>query len=263
MAKKIEKINVIGGVSFPGRIAIISDKFQSVAVFGQIDGKDEILSIVKPLPVQKITKPLLKYRWIPIPRVLRLIAFVFISSHWLIKAFIVLFFTAEILQIVFPADEQALEIISLNPAFFLSMTGFWLIMMIVLVQLIIHTRTWHGAEHMAIEAYRQNQKSDLRSIKKQSPVHPKCGGRLMAPIIVLAMISPFVASALYISDFLIVLIGFEIILWIDELIGWYRIPIFKQLSRFLQRYITTKQPSRVELLTAQVALKQLIEAHQK
>ncbi|MCH8049658.1 DUF1385 domain-containing protein [Patescibacteria group bacterium] len=261
MKRAKQKVNIIGGISFPGRIAILSDKLQSIATWGTMDGKEVVLSIVKPLPVLQLTRPTLKRRWIPIPRVLRLFIFIYIASNWWVRAFFILLIVAEVIRFLTPIPETV-ETVMVSPLIVGLIYGFWIILIGLMIRLIALTRAWHGAEHMTIETYRSSGSSSLREIKKRSPVHPRCGGRLLAPILLVAFLSPILAIALGLPNILIALIGLEMVLWIDDLIGWYRIPIFAQLSRLLQRYLTTKVPSKRELLTAQVALKELLKAHE-
>ncbi|MFH1632289.1 MAG: DUF1385 domain-containing protein [bacterium] len=257
-----KKVNIIGGISFPGRIAILSDHYQAIAVWTRVKGKEGPVAIVRRLPMKSVAHPTLKHKWLPIPRVVRLFAFLFLAGNWFIKLFLILVVVGEVVQIVFPPSVDVVETVYLSPFFIATIYMFYIVLIIWFARFMAATRAWHGAEHMAIETYRQTGQSSIKSIAKFSPVSPYCGGRLFAPFLLIAFLAPALALTYGINDFLVTLVGLEIVLWIDALIGFYRIPIFREAAWLLQKYITTKKPSERELKTAHLALRELIKAHE-
>lgn len=261
MEKPSQNITLIGGMSFPGRIAIISDKFRSVATWNKIDGKEIIKTVVTPLPIRRILKPVLRVRWLPIPKTIRLFLFLFISGNLFVKLFILFFVVSAFLQIFYPSEFHEIEGSMINPFATLMIYTLWIVILIAAIRFIKATRPWHGAEHMAIETYRKSGSSHINDIRKASPVNPRCGGRFFVPFLLISFFVPPIAHYFKFPNLLTNLIAIEVILWIDALIGFYRIPVFAQLSDLLQKYLTTKIPTDRELQTAQAALEKLLEAH--
>jgi uncharacterized protein YqhQ len=137
----------------------------------------------------------------------------------------------------------------------------------VITMMMAYTRqyiaTWHGAEHKTIASYENNGSIEIEDIKKESRINDKCGGRLFLPLIVGMSSANFIAKKLGVNTAIVNLALMELVLWIDTLIGWDKIPITSQVSRWLQKHITTREPGEIELHTAQFAFQKLIDAHKK
>jgi len=136
-------------------------------------------------------------------------------------------------------------------------------LIVIVVVSMLRIRSWHGAEHKAITAYEELGKTSLRHSRKASSIQPKCGGRLALPFILSAWVSSIVAPHTGYGTIVCQLIGVEVVLWIDRLIGWERIPFFSHASILLQKWVTTKDPGEKELRTAKVTLEALIDAHDR
>ena len=121
--------------------------------------------------------------------------------------------------------------------------------------------TWHGAEHMTCNSYWHNGKTDLDSISKESTFSPRCGGRYLTPLVLIMLSSTLLEMYTGINAVIFLLLGWEIMLWIDTFWGIDKIPVFSGASRLLQTHITTKQPGDKELATAQSAIEAVLHAH--
>ena len=221
-------VKIFGGFSFPKRITVVSNKFRSLAKYNS--DTQEIETTVRAL--SDFQKKLINTAWLP--RTLQnpiliygLIWFALFGSmenfipssiQW---AFRILFFTL----------------------------GFWFIRRRI--------AKWHGAEHMTIEAYRNEGGLSIEKIKRYRPVNKNCGGRFFLPWLMV-----MVAFNLLNWGNWFITLGIVTILELDRFIPMHKIPVFRQASYLLQRYITTKEPDERELLTAQKAMLRLIEAHE-
>lgn len=121
--------------------------------------------------------------------------------------------------------------------------------------------SWHGAEHMTIAAYERNGSIDVGSIEKESPINPRCGGRLALPLLLTSTLAVVLSKELGMSVFLFSIPLFEVVLQVDALKGFDKITPFSQASTLLQRYVTTKRPGALEVATGQTALLSLLDAH--
>lgn len=76
-----------------------------------------------------------------------------------------------------------------------------------------------------------------------------------------AVVAVIAADILTVSTVVTYVAMLESVMWIDSLKGWDKILGTSQVSRLLQRWITTREPSAQELRTAQLALRELVAAH--
>ncbi|MEK7619598.1 MAG: DUF1385 domain-containing protein [Patescibacteria group bacterium] len=120
---------------------------------------------------------------------------------------------------------------------------------------------WHGAEHMAIRAYLRCKSADLSEILLSSRVDELCGTRLVFPLILVAVITGSVSYHWSVNVLAVLLVCLECMFQADYRIGFERIAGFRYMSAFLQQYLTTASPDEIHLLTAQTAMKALLDAH--
>ncbi|MBV9159322.1 MAG: DUF1385 domain-containing protein [Candidatus Kaiserbacteria bacterium] len=120
---------------------------------------------------------------------------------------------------------------------------------------------FHAAEHMAINAYRRFGREALDHVAEASRIDKHCMGRFIAPAITIGialfLARPWLGRALPYVSFALA----ESVFWIDTLIGLERIRITRAASVFLQRYLTTRPPTKLELAVGREALRRLLEAH--
>lgn len=265
------KVKIVGGRSAPGEIHIISDQYRSIATWhrDKKTKKTEIKCMVEPLPspmrfLLRLEKPLF-------PRIFNLITFLLATLPKKERRNVLIFISLMSAMIIFKSltnfDFSKL-ISSTANASELSSTIIWIATACIAALVYIFLRTklgsWHGAEHMAIAAYRHRGSTNISAIAKESPIDSRCGGRLVLPLLLgNFLITPLLVTHQQINPWLALFITFEGILWIDKLRGFYSIPVFAQASTLLQRYITTKRPGERELSTAQLAIEELIKAHNK
>lgn len=245
-------MKIVGGMSTPRSISIFSDEFVATATY---HGRSQQIRCVVH---RRVATWLTRYPWIPIPRVLRLLIALVMASPILMTALIAWPVAHRIIDGPTPQFppiplEDRLFVFLLVQSQFLPL----LVGILLFIKLFIGS--WHAAEHMAIASYERFASTDLAAIAAQNRVHPKCGGRLMAPLLLASFLAfcfgPI--NHLFLSQLALI----ECILWIDALIGFDKIPVFRILSTLLQHYITTRTPHHIALRTAQVALQKLVAAH--
>lgn len=181
-------------------------------------------------------------------------------------------------QVVFVAISVCVVIVSkylpdTNPSSELSGItllgiGFTLYVVSMTVHLVYHyfyIATWHGAEHMAVSAYENFRSTDIEVIAKQGIIDDECGAKYLLPFLILFFTMLIVEAVLgvvndvnWAFDWLVIIV---LVVLFDALVGLSKIPVILRFSRFFQK-VTTRKPGRRELLTAQVALKALVAAHQ-
>lgn len=249
-------LKIIGGRSSHGRITIMSDAFSSTATF---NGPRDITCEVR--AHSGISHFLYNHKHLPIPQLVRLLLFWSDNSprKWRFAPFLgmgLLIFTS----VFRPETPSTPPLSTIN---YLISFG---IMMVLMIFMILITGSeigsWHGAEHMAISAFDREGSANLDLIARESPIHEKCGGRLAFPLCIGFWAANLASSFLNISVILMFLLAFEVVLWVDHLVGWDKIPITSQASQLIQRFGTTKRPGPHELATAFVALQGLIRAHE-
>lgn len=259
-------MKIIGGKSTFGRISIMSDEFMSTA---RSDEDGNITCRVK--RHSSLSRFLYRNKNLPIPKLVRMILF-FVDSMtkkgWMFLGLYVLIVTltekyllSGSLFLVL-ADRYSPGLLNPKLVFllwFLAICAVLIIPGVTYVQLYI--ASWHGAEHMAIAAYDRLGSTEMRDIVQESPINDECGGRLALPLLLGAVVAVIVAKTLMVSTVFAYILMLEGLLWVDALKGWDKIPGTSQASHLLQKWITTREPGAQELRTAQLALCELIVAH--
>lgn len=263
------KIKIIGGKSTAGRISILSDEFVSTA---RSDKDGNITCRVK--RHSPLSRFLYRNKNIPMPKLIRMVLFLADSmtkKGWMFLCFYVLIVTlmekyllsGSLLPTL--ASKYQFGLLDASSVSSLSFLLFSAMYVTLTVVGVMYTRrriaSWHGAEHMAIAAYDRCDSTEIRDIARECPVNDKCGGRLALPLLVGAVVAVFVAKTLVVSTVFAYVLMLEGLLWVDALKGWDKIPGTSQASRLLQKWITTREPGTQELRTAQLALRELVAAH--
>ncbi|MBI3588888.1 MAG: DUF1385 domain-containing protein [Candidatus Liptonbacteria bacterium] len=248
-----EKIHIVGGSSWRGKINILSDEFLATARYNRRNG---ITCKVKRLP--PLSRFAFRVNRLPLPKLLKLVLKVFDITSW--KGWLFLCLYAGFLVATYKLTRLLVHEHHLGVSSIAVGAGWDFAALIIPVLFYLRqvVASWHGAEHMAIGAYQRNEGTTLDAISKQSPIHMSCGARFALPLLVVYYSSLFIPGW---SGLVFGLIGLEAILWVDDLWGWKKVPIFSHSSRLLQKYITTRAPGERELRTAQRALRELVAAH--
>lgn len=241
-------VELMGGRSTAHCIRILSNRFTATARFHK-DG--QITCVVT--GHSPLSRFLSSHQRFPIPQLVRILLFLVDGMNTRERLLFVLFAVSAV-----PASSLfTFHSLSTVPLVLSFAAG-------IALQLGYGSRrvaTWHGAEHMAIAAYQRNGSTDLETMRRESPVHEKCGGRILLPLLVGTTLAIATAKATGTNAVVLSLTTLEALLWVDSLKGWDRIPVARAASRILQKYITTRQPTDRELRTAQRALQELIKAH--
>ena len=246
------KVDIVGGMSSVNRVTILSDEYVSTARYHEDSG--EISCEIKALP--PIVRFLQKNKRLPIPRLARVAlpllnmmgrkGAVLIALYFLITACI---------PTMFPG-EMFIGISSKYFVLFDFLTIFGLLLFIKK-----YIGTWHGAEHKAISAYQKFESTDIQVIARENRYNAKCGGRLFFPSMLTFPMAIAMDGWLGLNMVVWSLVLLEIILWADYIWGMDKLPITSQASYLLQTYLTTVEPGRIELETAQCAMEGVLWAH--
>lgn len=114
---------------------------------------------------------------------------------------------------------------------------------------------YHGAEHKAVAAYEKYGEVTLQNAKSSSRIHPRCGTNILVYIMLAALLDPLIAWW-----------GYAILQFILISEAWF---IFGKtrpsiaVGNFLQKYITTTEPRRVQLEVAVESLNRLLQAEEE
>ncbi len=111
---------------------------------------------------------------------------------------------------------------------------------------------YHGAEHKAVAAYEKYGYVTLENAQSMSRLHPRCGTNIFIYIILVSLADPFIDWAPY------AVLQFIILTEAYFILGKTRISI--AVGNFMQKYLTTSEPSRKELEVAVESLKELLRA---
>ena len=235
------KVNIIGGKSLKGSVSIMSDEFLSTASMD-----DEGIITCKTEKISEALKKFLQPDTRFMPKTLKFL--LFMKEQMGAKDLVFIGF----LTMMFFLMGRAVEHVS-GESFFLESHS-WIVSLSVLALIGIGLRltvaTWHGAEHMSIAAYERTQETSLQAISKESPVNPKCGTRLVFPLLVSQALIPKIADLYFaqgtpmhlIAFGALFLVSIECVLQIDHLIGFDRLPITGTISNLIQKYVVTKRP---------------------
>jgi CBS domain-containing protein len=109
----------------------------------------------------------------------------------------------------------------------------------------------HGAEHQVVHTIEHGERLTPQNVRHYSPVHPRCGTNLAAMMLVIGAGIFYFANGRITDPSLLLLYLFITV--IAALI------LRQRLGAFLQRFLTTKQPSDKQLLAAIEVGKQLLE----
>ena len=244
----VPPLGTLSGYSTCRRIRILSDRFTAIATYHPNDHS---------VSCSRTKHPLVARGWSRffVPRIFRLCSMIIAGNGFFAHCLVAFVILQALLAPPVPPNANAVA---------LAVTSI-IANAIPLVLFLLYTRfriaRWHGAEHMAIASYERTKQIDPIAMMDESTVHPKCGGRLLAPIFCSLLVVPFLAQLLHLSMPISLLLLLEFILQIDALIGFDRVPVFRTLSILLQRHITTQRPRAEELATAWFALKTLAAAH--
>lgn len=265
----LKNVNVVGGMSMPGSISIISENFQATASWPN----DSSVPMVEVKSLNSKVQEILKKK--NVPKIVRLIVFLFSQLNWMIILAVAFIAFLEFFPALNPL-RLLLQISNTNiPK--LSPLGSQLVMWaLVAVQLgymawmMRGVRKFHAAEHMVIAALRNERNLQMSCVKRQDRIDPYCGGRFILPLI-LAMVvlsqpvSVFLRTLPIFSvlptmtfDVMITFIVYEWVLQVDAAIGWWNIKLFRWASYFLQKFLTTAPPDEKHLQIARAAMLKII-----
>lgn len=242
-------MKIIGGMAMPKGVNITSENFSVVA---KLHSNGEISHTTT--PTSEAEKWLRKAKYMP--KVLKMFLFIIMKltpkGRLILLAFII---GAPLLLSATVKPEQS---DALAPEVTIAIR---VITFGIFFYLLLSVRGFHAAEHMAIAAYERHGVKGIDRLSEQDRVHNKCGGRMLFPLLIVFGCSQLTA-AFY--DYwwvpLLPFILFEIVLWVDAIVGYDKIFVTQVISVWLQRTITTKPPSEQELQTGRYALRQLLIA---
>lgn len=263
------KMKIIGGKSTARRISILSEEFVSTARSNE-DG-NVTCKVKRHSPLSRF---LYRNENLPMPKFVRMVLFfadsmtkkgwVFLGLYVLIVALMEKYLLSGSLLLTLAGKYQP-GLLDTSSASSFSFLLFSAMCVTLTAMGVTYTQrriaSWHGAEHMAIAAYTRTGSIEIRDIARECPVNDKCGGRLVLPLLVGAVVAVIAADILAVSTVITYVAMLESVMWIDSLKGWDKIPGTSQASHLLQKWITTCEPGAQELRTAQLALRELIAAH--
>lgn len=263
-------VKIVGGASGVRSVSFQSDRFISTAVYHpQSEKMDQEKIELKVIQLPKSTQ--LMDRFSPfIPKLISLIIFLLYSIPLLCTFF---FKTASIkerlinLLVSFLSGAWIASLIwvVITPYHWLPLyfyIGFSVLLIVILFTVLFKfIGPWHGAEHKVFAAYERIGVIDFNEVKKESPVDRHCGGRFMVPFILALLIAAGLSFWTGIASWVFLLIILELVLRIDDVIGFDKIPPFVQCSYLFQKYFTTKEPTDLQIKLAQQAMQGLLDAH--
>lgn len=247
------KVRIVGGMSLPGRIALHSQTHVAIATH-KGDGEVE-LRVRRRLVAPVADSTLERY------------------TPWTIRMI------RHFLGDMTPRDRTQF-LIAGAVIYLLDRAGFmatgpglpgWLVNalgLLVLAGFVYLTRPWHAAEHMAVESYANGEGSARHSdIARADRVSPRCGGRFVLPFIILAFVWERLLGYTGLSEravpYVAMILTIEVAFAFDKLVGWYKVPVFREASQLLQCHLTTAAPGALPLYTAEIALVGLINAAER
>lgn len=248
-------MQIVGGMAGVNSVTIETADHRSRAFLTE---SGEITSTVQ--PVSGFERKLQRAWWVP--RFAKLLARVFLSLPRFIRWGIVLFPVAVAALVtlgqnagLYTADEVSATSQILN-----IIVKFAALLFVIFM--IRRAAGFHAAEHKAIHAYEKHDLSGLDKLAQQSRIHDHCGGRLAAPFLLVGVISTTVTTTAEIGWFALLLpfILLELVLRLDEWVGYQNIALTQEASVWLQHYLTTREPTETELTVGREALRQLLIA---
>ncbi len=248
----MNRVEFVAGVSTWRRISLMSADFIATA---RSDKRGKITTTVSRRP--RYASYLIRHRFVPIPRLLRMIIILFNVRSWKSWLVLGLLLALEVHQCRepgYPVFNQPLT----SLAKVLSVLAAELCLLLLLIRTFIGR--WHAAEHMAVAAYESGEAVDIETIQRQNRVHDRCGGRFFLPFLLAFIAALLIARRIRVNETVVMLIIMECFLWLDTLAGFAKLPAFAQASRLLQHYATTRPAGLQEVKTAHAALIALLEA---
>jgi uncharacterized protein YqhQ len=195
-----------------------------------------------------------------VPKVVKLWTIMIMKAKWPLRILLLVVFVLPVVTRLFtPSQTTATPMSPLWTAATLLMA---VLLYVALGYFFWLLRGFHAAEHMAIAAYENYGADALEHLSEQKRFHPKCGGRIVVPLFIGAITATVCSHYVpaRVAGFLPVL-SFEVVLWIDALVGFDNIWLTNTISWYLQQYITTREPTDLELATGRAALKKLMAVH--
>ena len=133
---------------------------------------------------------------------------------------------------------------------------------------VMTTLEYHGAEHKVINMFENTMDINsvtIQTVKEYSKIHDRCGTNLIFLILPMGLIFYLFISIFscyffngdtmeYLGDIFILIIGMK-------LLKLFQKPLFKKFlkpGRFMQKYITTKEPDEKQIEVALFALKSVL-----
>ena len=170
----MESIKLIGGMSLPGCVSIFSKKYVATAKSLKAGIRVTVRDLSLPNKIFNI--------WF-IPKVVKLVIFMLSAAGLKVKLFFLSYLIVLITsnQWIQRLDNKIIERGYLWRIIFLELG------ILALVCLFIKTKIakWHGAEHMAISAYKRCGLADIIEMAQENHINPECGGRLFLPFILI------------------------------------------------------------------------------
>lgn len=126
---------------------------------------------------------------------------------------------------------------------------------------------YHGAEHMVINAYENNDQLQLDSVKKYSTIHPRCGTSFVMMFLIFSVVVLSLTSPLASRGFVWRLISRLVFLPLTAGLAYELLRIFSKRPRLLKflfypglffQKLTTAQPDDSQLEVAILALKRVL-----
>jgi len=250
LTEEKNRVRIIGGVSWHRTVKVLSEDFASSATFDP-----DMWAIT--VTVRRRSRMMSGGKYVPL--VVRLF-----RSFWAMGG------TAGKVLMTFYVLSMCLPLVLRGPtaptAVHQHLSGIlWELGFMVAFGLLTrhYIATWHASEHMLIRTYTDHGTTDLETARKASRIDPFCGGRFIVPLIVIPHLSQAIGYWLGIDSTILYFLFLEATLRIDRAYGLYRVPLVSHASEALQRYVTTKDPGDIELMTAQCAVDALVEEHGK
>jgi hypothetical protein len=245
------KIEIVGGSCSVGRISFCSDRFKSTT---ELKGK-KIVTTVEDLGwAGKISQQ--DHDW-PLPETVKLLIRVFLLLDLKDVIYVCIFNFALRLPVWWAEDKYQGKTLGLWPV--LAVT--FVVMGVIAWIFRYAFGKWHAAEHMASNAFQDLSSVRLNDIAKSSPIHVACGGRMLTPLVMIAIISTLVSGFWGINAWWPLLALMELFLQAEKRFKLSQRGFFGYCSFILQKYVTTRTPDFREIQVAKAALDGLTNKH--
>ena len=254
-------MKIVGGLALPNGVQLESTDF-SVKTTVQRDEGD-LWTFRSKIRQKTVSEKWVRQVWF-LPKVVKLWVIILMKAEWPFRLLLIFLFVLPLILPLLTATHPGSGQTSTSPYFTIATGVMAVVMYVGLGYLFWQLRGFHAAEHMSIAAYERHGGAALSHIQEQPRFHPKCGGRIVVPLFVgliaakvgAHFVPPLVGGYLP-------LLSFELMLWIDALIGFDNIRLTNAISWYMQQYVSTRVPTSIELTAGQVALRDLMMAHQE